>query len=197
MAARAMLMILDGWGHREASEGNAVRLAKTPNFDRLMAEAPHNVLVTCGPAVGLPEGQMGNSEVGHLNIGAGRVVKQELPRIDDAIASGKFGEALAASGFIDALRASGGAAHLMGLISDGGVHAHIDHALAAATVLAGANIPVRVHAFTDGRDTPPKSSVAFLKTLAKGLPKGATIATVCSSAEPVCSANKAQARSTA
>ncbi|MEM7693799.1 MAG: 2,3-bisphosphoglycerate-independent phosphoglycerate mutase [Pseudomonadota bacterium] len=177
MTKPAMLMILDGWGHSETEAGNAVRLANTPHFDRLMATQPHNFLTTCGPAVGLPEGQMGNSEVGHLNIGAGRVVKQELPRIDDAVTSGALAEKIAASGLIDAL-APGGTAHVMGLISDGGVHAHLRHAIVVAIILADAGVPVALHVFTDGRDTAPKSGRAFVASLESALPEGARIASV-------------------
>ncbi|MEM8552961.1 MAG: 2,3-bisphosphoglycerate-independent phosphoglycerate mutase [Pseudomonadota bacterium] len=178
MPKPVMLMILDGWGWREETEANAVRLGNTPNFDRLWQTCPHAFLTTCGPAVGLPEGQMGNSEVGHLNIGAGRVVKQELPRIDDAVTDGSFAKAVSDSGFIDALKQSGGTAHLMGLISPGGVHAHQRHALAAAKILASEGVPVALHVFTDGRDTPPRSARDFVSEVADALPDGAQIATV-------------------
>lgn len=174
-----MLMIMDGWGWRDSDEANAVRLAKTPNFDKLHGENPHALLRTCGLAVGLPEGQMGNSEVGHLNIGAGRVVKQELPRIDDAARGEELKDRLVESGFINALRRTGGAAHLMGLVSPGGVHAHQRHALALASILCDAGIEVLVHAFTDGRDTAPRSAADFVGELASALPQGARIATVC------------------
>lgn len=174
-----MLMILDGWGWREQSENNAIRLAKTPNFDRFWASCPHAFLRTSGLDVGLPEGQMGNSEVGHLNLGAGRVVMQDLPRINQAIADGSIEAALADSGLIAALKASGGACHLLGLVSPGGVHAHQDHAVALAHILAKQGIPVQVHIFTDGRDTPPQSAAEYVKAFAAALPPGATIASVC------------------
>lgn len=174
-----MLMILDGWGWREQSENNAIRLAKTPNFDRFWASCPHAFLRTSGLDVGLPEGQMGNSEVGHLNLGAGRVVMQDLPRINQAIADGSIEAALAASGLVAALKASGGACHLLGLVSPGGVHAHQDHAVALAHILAKQGIPVQVHIFTDGRDTPPQSAAEYVKAFAAALPPGATIASVC------------------
>src|SRR5215469_8553149 len=149
-----MLVVLDGWGWREEAADNAVRQARTPAFDRLWASCPHALLRTSGEDVGLPKGQMGNSEVGHLNIGAGRIVKQTLQRITDAIADHEIDNAPALSALIARLRETGGACHLMGLVSPGGVHAHQDHAAALAGLLAQANIPTVVHAFTDGRDTP-------------------------------------------
>ena len=172
-----MLVILDGWGWREDVADNAVQAADTPTFDRLMA-GPHAFLRTSGLDVGLPPGQMGNSEVGHLNIGAGRVVMQELPRIRLAIADGSMAATPAIQGLIAALRASGGACHLMGLVSPGGVHAHQDHALALARILAEARIPVRLHAFTDGRDTAPQSGANVLARLQSALPPSARVATV-------------------
>ena len=174
-----MLVILDGWGWREESADNAIRQARTPNFDRLWAAGPHAFLRTSGEDVGLPEGQMGNSEVGHLNIGAGRVVMQELPRIGRAIRDGSLAASPAVRGLIGALRESGGACHLLGLISPGGVHAHQDHAVALARIVAGAGIPVRIHAFTDGRDTPPRSAADYMAKFAADLPAGASVATVC------------------
>ncbi len=173
-----MLVILDGWGWREDAADNAVRQARTPNFDRLWAAGPRAFLATSGLDVGLPPGQMGNSEVGHLNIGAGRVVMQDLPRIDAAIADGSLPGMPPLRGFIAALRASGGTAHLMGLLSPGGVHAHQDQAAALARVLAAAGVPVAIHAFTDGRDTPPRSAPGFLADFIAKLPAGARIATV-------------------
>ncbi len=173
-----MLVILDGWGWSESDADNAVRQARTPNFDRLWA-GPHAFLRTSGEDVGLPDGQMGNSEVGHLNIGAGRVVMQDLPRIGRAIADGSLAQATAVRGLIDALRRSGGACHLLGLVSTGGVHSHQDHAAALARIVAAEGIPVRVHAFTDGRDAPPRSAPGFMARLEAALPPGAAIATVC------------------
>ena len=178
MPIPTMLMILDGWGWREEREANAVLLADTPNFDRFYADHPHAFLKTCGPDVGLPKGQMGNSEVGHLNIGAGRVVKQELPRIDEAVETGELAERIAASGFAEKLKETGGTAHVLGLISPGGVHAHQAHAAAVAKILAEAGVPVAMHAFTDGRDTPPKSGAESIARLERGLPEGVKIATV-------------------
>ena len=173
-----MLVILDGWGWREDAADNAVRQADTPHFDTLM-QGPHAFLTTYGLDVGLPTGQMGNSEVGHLNIGAGRVVMQELPRIGQAIEDGSLGRNPVLVRLIETLRASGGICHLMGLVSPGGVHAHQDHAVALARILAEARVPVRVHAFTDGRDTPPQSGGENLARLQRALPESARIATVC------------------
>ncbi|WP_343080575.1 2,3-bisphosphoglycerate-independent phosphoglycerate mutase [Ostreiculturibacter nitratireducens] len=173
-----ILCILDGWGLREERKANAVALSKTPNYDRVMATCPHSRLITHGHDVGLPAGQMGNSEVGHTNIGAGRVVAMDLGQIDLAIEDGSFFRNKALLAFIDKLKASGGTAHLMGVVSDGGVHGHILHILAAAKAIAGAGVPVVIHAITDGRDVPPKSADAFVPQLAAGLPEGAKIGTV-------------------
>ncbi len=174
-----MLIILDGWGWREDDADNAIGQARTPNFDRLWAHGPHAFLRTSGEDVGLPDGQMGNSEVGHLNIGAGRVVTQDLPRIARAIADGSLAASPPIRGLVDALRASGGVCHLVGLVSPGGVHAHQDHAVALARMLTAEGITVRLHAFTDGRDTPPRSAAGYVTALEAALPEGATIATVC------------------
>src|SRR5450432_3951504 len=127
-----MLVVLDGWGWREEIADNAIRQAKTPSFDRLWLAGPHAFLRTSGHDVGLPDGQMGNSEVGHLNIGAGRVVMQDLPRINDAVETGEIGKAPVLLSLIERLRKSGGTCHLMGLVSPGGVHSHQDHAAALA-----------------------------------------------------------------
>src|SRR4051812_46073281 len=152
-----MLMIMDGWGWREDAADNAVLQARTPNFDRLWASCPHALLHTSGKDVGLPPGQMGNSEVGHLNIGAGRVVMQDLPRIGGAVASGEIENQPALQSLIAKLKQSGGACHLMGLVSPGGVHSHQDHAVGLAKILSAASVPTRVHIWTDGRDPPPQS----------------------------------------
>jgi 2,3-bisphosphoglycerate-independent phosphoglycerate mutase len=136
-------------------------------------------LHTSGKDVGLPGGQMGNSEVGHLNIGAGRVVMQDLPRINQAVDTGEIARAPALLGLIERLRKSGGTCHLVGLVSPGGVHSHQDHAAALAKVLAQAGVPTVVHVFTDGRDTPPQSANGYVRRLASMLPSGVSIGTVC------------------
>ncbi len=174
-----MLTILDGWGWREAPEDNAVRLARTPVFDRLWQSCPHAFLRTSGLDVGLPAGQMGNSEVGHLNIGAGRVVMQELVRIGAAIDDGSLATNPALRALIEALRTSGGVCHLLGLLSPGGVHAHQDHALALARLLHEAGVGVVLHGFTDGRDTPPRSAAEDVGRFAAALPDGVRIGTLC------------------
>ena len=170
---------MDGWGWREEARDNAIRQAKTPNFDRLWQTGPHGFLHTSGRDVGLPDGQMGNSEVGHLNIGAGRVVVQDLPRIDQAIANGEIERAPALLTLIEKLKASSGTCHLVGLVSPGGVHSHQDHALELVKILDRAAVPVLVHAITDGRDTPPQSAADDIKRLIAALPRSIRIATVC------------------
>jgi 2,3-bisphosphoglycerate-independent phosphoglycerate mutase len=156
------LIVLDGWGLASPGPGNAVELADTPTFDRLWAESPHTTLAASGRAVGLPDGQMGNSEVGHLNLGAGRIVRQDLVRISDDIASGAFFENPV---LVEAVRGARGAAlHLMGLVSDGGVHSHIDHLMALLELAQREGVErVHVHAFTDGRDVSPTSGAGFLE----------------------------------
>lgn len=173
-----VLCILDGWGLREDRTANAPALADTPNFDRLMATCPHSTLVTHGRDVGLPTGQMGNSEVGHTNIGAGRVVAMDLGAIDLAIEEGSFVQNPALLAFIARLKASGGTAHLFGVVSDGGVHGHILHVLAAARAIVGAGVPVLLHAVTDGRDVAPSSAAEFMASIRRDLPAGARVATV-------------------
>lgn len=173
-----MLMIMDGWGWREETEANAVRLADTPNFDALFNGGPHAFLKTCGPDVGLPEGQMGNSEVGHLNIGAGRVVMQELPRIDEAAKTGDLAKRIADSGIAAKTKATGNTIHLLGLVSPGGVHAHQRHMVAVAKALVAEGAKVVVHAFTDGRDTPPQSGAEAVGWLVAELPEGVPVVTV-------------------
>ncbi len=173
-----VLCILDGWGISDDATANAPLLAHTPNFDALMAHGPHARLITHGPDVGLPSGQMGNSEVGHTNIGAGRVVAMDLGQIDLAIEDGSFLENGALLAFIENMKASGGTAHLMGLTSDGGVHGHIRHTAAAARAIAGAGVPVMLHAITDGRDVAPKSAELYLRQLRETLPGDAQFATL-------------------
>ena len=179
MSARPVILcILDGWGLRAEREANAVAQGRTPNFDRLWEECPHAQLAAHGPDVGLPEGQMGNSEVGHMNIGAGRIVWMDLPKIDKAIEEGAFAANPALQAFVAALRVSGGTAHLAGLASPGGVHAHQRHIAAAAAAIAAEGVPVAVHAFLDGRDVAPKSAGAQIAELEAALPAGARIVTV-------------------
>ncbi len=173
-----VLCILDGWGINPDTSANAPALAATPNFDRVMATCPHAQLVTHGHDVGLPAGQMGNSEVGHTNIGAGRIVAMDLGQIDLSIEDGSFFRNESLLAFIRDMKASGGTAHLIGLMSDGGVHALTAHGLAAAQAITRAGVPVAVHALTDGRDVPPKSAGGDLSRLEGGLPVGARIVTV-------------------
>jgi 2,3-bisphosphoglycerate-independent phosphoglycerate mutase len=158
-----MLCILDGWGERSNGADNAIDKAKTPVWHELMRRWPHAQLNASEHYVGLPDGQMGNSEVGHTNIGAGRVVMQDLPRIDKALAEGKVASLPALQDFIAKLKQSGGTAHVMGLVSPGGVHSHQHQIAALAGIVADAGIPVAVHAFLDGRDTPPQSASGYLK----------------------------------
>ncbi|MCX7932826.1 MAG: 2,3-bisphosphoglycerate-independent phosphoglycerate mutase [Rhodovarius sp.] len=179
MPKPVMLVVLDGWGWREEKADNAIALARTPHFDALWAEGPRGFLATSGRDVGLPEGQMGNSEVGHLNIGAGRIVMQDLVRIDTAIEDGSLARLPALTEAIAALRRSGGRMHLMGLLSPGGVHSHQDHAVALARTVAEAGVPVLLHAWTDGRDTPPSSAPEYLREIEAKLPAGTRIATLC------------------
>ncbi|HWE16606.1 MAG TPA: 2,3-bisphosphoglycerate-independent phosphoglycerate mutase [Hyphomicrobiaceae bacterium] len=174
-----MLVVLDGWGWREDSADNAVRQAKTPNFNRLWDTCPHALLRASGEDVGLPPGQMGNSEVGHLSLGAGRIIVQDLPRISTAIAHGDIGKAPALLSFIGRLRQSAGTCHLMGLVSPGGVHSHQDHAVALTRILTDCGLRLLVHAFTDGRDTPPKSAETNIKRLVEAMPVSVQMATVC------------------
>jgi 2,3-bisphosphoglycerate-independent phosphoglycerate mutase len=169
---KACLVVLDGWALAEAGPGNAVELADTPVFDELWEKHPHTTLTTYGPAVGLPEGQMGNSEVGHLNLGAGAVVKQDLLRIDEAIADGSFfeNEALRAACRTERL-------HLLGLVSDGGVHSSMEHLKALLQLAGREQVPdVVVHAFTDGRDTSPDSGAGHVAEVESW--GGARVATV-------------------
>ena len=175
-----VLCVLDGWGHRVETADNAIALADTPVWDRLVAERGYGLLATSGRAVGLPDGQMGNSEVGHMTIGAGRAILQDLARIDAAVADGSLARNPALLSLIERLRRSGGRCHLMGLASPGGVHAHRDHMAALARIVAGHGVPVAVHAFLDGRDVPPRSALDDLPRFEDSLREapGARIATV-------------------
>ncbi len=161
-----MLMILDGFGLNDRREGNAIAQADTPNLDRIFRSYPHTRLSACGLAVGLPEGQMGNSEVGHLNIGAGRVVYQELTRISKAIEDGDFFENPALTAAMDHALSKGSALHLLGLLSDGGVHSHISHLFALLDMAKKKGLPkVYVHCFLDGRDVPPRCANQYIEAL--------------------------------
>jgi 2,3-bisphosphoglycerate-independent phosphoglycerate mutase len=160
-----VLIVLDGWGFRPGRDGNAIELAATPTWHQLWSRAPKTLLEASGLAVGLPEGQMGNSEVGHLNLGAGRVVPQDIVRISASIASGEFFTLPPLVALCDTLKRRGGTLHVMGLIGTGGVHALDTHLLAAVELGARAEIPVVVHAWLDGRDTPPTSGLGFIEKL--------------------------------
>ena len=165
-----MLMILDGWGIAPASEVNAAHLAHTPNLDRYFAKFPHTTLEASGLEVGLPEGQIGNSEVGHLNIGAGRIIYQSLTRITKAIKDGDFFTNKVLCDCMDKTKEAGKALHLMGLLSDGGVHSNINHLIALLEMAKARGLEkVYVHAFLDGRDVPPKSAVGFIKQLQEAM----------------------------
>ncbi|MDA1001270.1 MAG: 2,3-bisphosphoglycerate-independent phosphoglycerate mutase [bacterium] len=181
MPRPVMLIILDGWGLREETDHNAIALARTPTFDSLIERRPHTRLRTCGRAVGLPDVQMGNSEVGHLNLGAGRIVNQNIVRIDQAIEDGSFGKIPALQGAMRAAAKAGGALHIFGLVSDGGVHSHQDHAVALVRLARSLGARrIFAHALMDGRDTPPRSGLAYLEKFAADLDRagGARVATV-------------------
>jgi 2,3-bisphosphoglycerate-independent phosphoglycerate mutase len=161
-AEHVCLVVLDGWGLAAPDPGNAVSLANTPVFDELWRSSPHTTLEASGRAVGLPEGQMGNSEVGHLNLGAGAVVRQDLVRIDDAIADGSLAENEALRRAFEGV----GRVHLLGLVSDGGVHSSLEHLRALLEVGGTLGVPdLVVHAFTDGRDTLPHAGAGYLAEL--------------------------------
>jgi 2,3-bisphosphoglycerate-independent phosphoglycerate mutase len=167
--SNVLLVILDGWGHSDFNdppwEGNAPEQARVPRFRALYDHAPRTRLACSGFDVGLPEGQMGNSEVGHLNLGAGRIVYQDIARVDKAIADGEFAGALGLDDTVARLRENGGALHLVGLVSDGGVHSHIRH-LEALLALLPPDLDVRVHCITDGRDTSPTGGAGFVGRIA-------------------------------
>jgi 2,3-bisphosphoglycerate-independent phosphoglycerate mutase len=153
-----VLCILDGWGERAPTPDNAISVAATPVWDAMLSKYPRSRLDASAQEVGLPQGQMGNSEVGHMNLGAGRVVMQELPKINTSIREGTLATESSLVNFIAALQKSGGVCHLMGLLSPGGVHSHQDHIVALAKAISAAGVPVRVHGFLDGRDMPPRSA---------------------------------------
>lgn len=160
------LIILDGWGQSSSTTGNAVAMAKTPNFDRLLETYPHTLIGASGMDVGLPDGQMGNSEVGHLNIGAGRIIYQELTRVTKSIADGDFFENQAFLKAIENAKAKGSKLHVWGLLSDGGVHSHINHLKALIKLAKDQGLDnIYVHGFMDGRDTSPTGGVDYVRTL--------------------------------
>ncbi|MDR3358599.1 MAG: 2,3-bisphosphoglycerate-independent phosphoglycerate mutase [Desulfovibrio sp.] len=160
-----LLLILDGWGIAPPSPGNAPYLAETPNIDSLLVRRPHSALIASGRDVGLPGGYIGNSEVGHLNIGAGRVVYQDMTRIDIALEDGSFASNSVLNDLLAVAARSKGRLHLVGLLSDGGVHSHIDHLKALCALASGTGVPVRVHAVTDGRDTDPRAGLGYVRDL--------------------------------
>jgi len=164
------LIIMDGWGISDAEKGNAIKQADTPNIDKYKKTYPNTILNSSGEAVGLPEGQMGNSEVGHLNIGAGRVIYQEFTRISRSIRNKDFFENKVLIGAMDNVKQKGSSLHLMGLVSDGGVHSHLDHLKALVDLSVSHNIKnIYIHAFLDGRDVPPRSALPYLQDLKKHL----------------------------
>ena len=160
-----MLCILDGWGHSDTDIDNAIVAGKTPNWDHLLTTRPHSLLGTSGADVGLPDGQMGNSEVGHMTIGSGRVILQDLPRINYEIETGALGKNPELLDVIEKLKASKGSCHIAGLLSPGGVHSHQDHLVALAKIMDDAGIEVHIHGFMDGRDTPPTSGAGYIKDI--------------------------------
>jgi 2,3-bisphosphoglycerate-independent phosphoglycerate mutase len=169
---KAILIIMDGWGLGKVKSSDAIQHAKTPFVSSLYTKYPNSTLVTCGEAVGLPEGQMGNSEVGHLNLGAGRIVYQELQRINVAIRTGEFAANKTLLAALDLAKQNNKPLHLMGLVSDGGVHSHTNHLKALTSLCAEKGLQnVLIHAFTDGRDTDPKSGLGFLSDLQQHLEK--------------------------
>ncbi len=175
-----VLCILDGWGDRGAAADNAISLGNTPNWDSMVADFPRAQLLASGDAVGLPIGQMGNSEVGHTNLGAGRIVLQDLPRINKAVYDGSLSEKKVLEKLIVNLKNTGGTCHLLGLLSPGGVHSHQEHIIFLAQTVACQNIPVCIHAFLDGRDTPPTSGKGFMDSFINAIGKtnGISIATL-------------------
>lgn len=166
MNNKAILIIMDGWGLGKVNSSDAIQHAKTPFVSSLYNKYPNTTLVTCGEEVGLPEGQMGNSEVGHLNLGAGRIVYQELQRINVAVRTGELATNQSLLNTIEYVKANNKSLHLLGLVSDGGVHSHINHIKALTTIFKEHHLSdVFLHAFTDGRDTDPKSGLGFIKEI--------------------------------
>ncbi len=176
-----VLCVLDGWGYREDPENNAPAQAKTPEFRKKWDSCPHALLNASGEAVGLPAGQIGNSEVGHMNLGAGRVVFQDLPMINNALAKGQIDAKESLNDLAVKLKKTGGTCHIMGLASPGGVHAHQDHMVALAGILAQKGVPVNIHAFLDGRDMPPQSAASCIEKMQADLTgiNGVKITSLC------------------
>src|SRR4051812_36363849 len=167
---KVILIIMDGWGLGKVKSSDAIQNANTPFVSSLYKRYPNAELITCGEAVGLPDGQMGNSEVGHLNLGAGRIVYQELQRINVAVRDGELERNIVLQAAFNLAKTQDKTVHFIGLVSDGGVHSHIDHLKALCTLAQKAGAPrVAVHAFTDGRDTDPKSGAAFINELQEHL----------------------------
>jgi 2,3-bisphosphoglycerate-independent phosphoglycerate mutase len=176
-----VLCILDGWGHRDETYGNAIAGAELPNYRRMLASYPNTLLEASGEDVGLPRGVMGNSEVGHINIGSGRVVPQGVVVINESLADGTFARNPVLRSLLDHVKGSGGRLHMMGLLSDGRVHSSLDHLFALIDVAAGAKVPIAVHPFGDGRDVPPSSMQLYLDALEAHLVRagaGGAIATL-------------------
>lgn len=177
-----VLVILDGWGHRDEHTDNAIAAAHTPCWDAITRDYPNGLINASELHVGLPEGQMGNSEVGHMNIGSGRVLMQELPKIDAAIKDGSLAKKPELQKFIASVKRGTGVVHLMGLLSDGGVHSHQAHIAALAKILAGEGLTVKLHLFLDGRDTAPQSALNYmnwLENVLSGLERQVAIVTLC------------------
>ena len=162
---QTILCILDGWGISKRVKGNAVKLARTPNFDNLVNNCPNATLVTHGPLVGLPENQVGNSEVGHMNLGAGRKVQMDLPKINDAFSNNFFENDQKVNSRIKQIKKKGGDIHIIGLCSDGGVHSHENHIFQLIKFLNKLNLKVHFHMILDGRDSPPKNALNSLKKI--------------------------------
>ena len=166
MQKTKLLLILDGWGYSQQIESNAIANAKTPNWNHLIETYPNTLIGTSGKSVGLPDGQMGNSEVGHLTIGAGRVVEQDFTRISNDIENGSFFNNHALCNAMELAKANDKAVHILGLLSDGGVHSHQDQIYASLELAKKKGCEkVFIHVFTDGRDTPPNSASIFIKLL--------------------------------
>src|SRR6185503_12298313 len=173
-----VLVVLDGWGFRPGREGNAIELGDTPTWHRLWERTPHTLLEASGLPVGLPAGQIGNSEVGHLNLGAGRIVAQDLVRVSQAIETGEFFQIPELVALCDGVKQRGRTLHIAGLIGTGGVHAHEKHLLAAVELGHRAGVPVVIHAWLDGRDTMPTSGLDFMRDLLQEVAGRARVATV-------------------